>query len=217
MTTLWRAEGMREIKATLAPHYSSRLQSWNAVLFCCCLFMFFQTDLIAFSLRLCPTKFLSDLFLDCTHLLLLSVPGCFCLLTALSALFLFSLMSCSLFPLCLFCLYLSYLFSLNFPLSFPCALLPSWHGYSCLLFDPLVHFVSSHLTCYLILSWLSIAETIQAPQTSVPPHPENLGQQLLWRSPADPCDPGSTHSFLHWKVHWLHWAYRWVLEFASNF
>lgn len=75
----------------------------------------------AFSLRLCPTEFLSDLLLDCAHLLLLPVPGCFCLLAALSALFLFSLMPCSLFPLCLFCLYLSYLFSFNFPLSFPCA------------------------------------------------------------------------------------------------
>lgn len=63
MTTLWRAEGMREIKATLAPHYSSRLRLWNAVLFCCCLFMFFQTDLLLFHSDFVPLSFFLIYFL----------------------------------------------------------------------------------------------------------------------------------------------------------
>lgn len=62
-----------------------------------------------------------------------------------------------------------------------------------------------------------IAKIFQAPEASVPTYPKNLGEQLLWRSPAEPGDPGSTHPALHWEMRRLHRAHRWVVCFRLLF
>ena len=59
------------------------------------------------------------------------------------------------------------------------------------------------------------AEILQAPQASVPPHPQNLGEQLLWRSAAEPGDPGATHPTLCREVCRLHRTHRWVICFHA--
>lgn len=65
---------------------------------------------------------------------------------------------------------------------------------------------------FLLLFSVCSSENIQAPQTSVPSHPENLGEQLLWRPPAEPGDRRPSHSCLHWEVCGLHRADRWVVS-----
>lgn len=61
---------------------------------------------------------------------------------------------------------------------------------------------------FFILLFAILAEILQAPQTAVPTHSKNLGEQLLWRSLAEPSNPGSPHPTFHREMCRLHRAHR---------
>lgn len=86
--------------------------------------------------------------------------------------------------------------------------------HSIIFIHPVIFAISS---LFFILLFAILAEILQAPQTAVPTHSKNLGEQLLWRSLAEPSNPGSPHPTFHREMCRLHRAYRWVMRFLYFF
>lgn len=86
--------------------------------------------------------------------------------------------------------------------------------HSIIFIHPVIFAISS---LFFILLFAILAEILQAPQTAVPTHSKNLGEQLLWRSLAEPSNPGSPHPTFHREMCRLHRAHRWVMRFLYFF